>query len=127
LGNIGLFWLFSQSNSLSSSEKEQILNKMKKDPKSFASGDLVFAKVRGYPAWPARVTCPADKNCTKFHVFFYGTYETAICKTEELWIYDAASKAKYGRQKRKFFAEALDEIENRPDIAIAAPGNIFSH
>ncbi len=100
---------------------------MKKDPKSFASGDLVFAKVRGYPAWPARVTCPADKNCTKFHVFFYGTYETAICKTEELWIYDAASKAKYGRQKRKFFAEALDEIENRPDIAIAAPGNIFSH
>lgn len=94
---------------------------MKKDPKSFASGDLVFAKVRGYPAWPARVTCPADKNCTKFHVFFYGTYETAICKSEELWIYDAGTKAKYGRQKRKFFAEALDEIENRPDIAIAAP------
>ena len=102
----------------------EILNKMKKDPKSFASGDLVFAKVRGYPAWPARVTCPADKNCTKFHVYFYGTYETAICRREELWLYDAGTKAKYGRQKRKFFAEALDEIENRPDIAIAAMGNI---
>ena len=96
---------------------------MKTAPKVFASGDLVFAKVRGYPAWPARVTSPADKNGTKFHVFFYGTYETAICKKEELWIYDASTRAKFGRQKRKMFPEALDEIENRPEIAEAALGN----
>ena len=100
-------------------------DKMKKAPRNFASGDLVFAKVRGYPPWPARVTSPADKNSSKFHVFFYGTYETAVCKKEELWIYDANTRAKFGRQKRKMFPEALDEIENRPEIAEAVLGIVI--
>jgi hypothetical protein len=37
---------------------------MKTSAKNFNSGDLVFAKVRGYPPWPARVTSPADKTGT---------------------------------------------------------------
>jgi hypothetical protein len=45
--------------------------------KSFSEGDLVFAKVRGYPPWPARVTSGSGQ---RYHVFFFGTYETAICK-----------------------------------------------
>ena len=51
-----------------------------KAPKVFADGDLVFAKVRGYPAWPARITSAADTKGSKFHVFFYGTHETGVCK-----------------------------------------------
>lgn len=104
----------------------QFVANMKKTPaKTFVEGDLVFAKVRGYPAWPARVTCPADKNSTKFHVFFYGTYETAVCKKEELWLFDDESKAKFSKQKRKGFPEALHEIENTPEIAAPNPNSVI--
>lgn len=46
---------------------------------SFKHGDRVFAKVRGYPCWPARV----DSKCevlgrTRYNVFFYGTYEVWV-------------------------------------------------
>ena len=68
---------------------------------SFKSGDLVFAKVKGYPAWPARVTNPVDEKGLKYHVFFYGTYETAVVPKDGIWIYNEATKAKYGKQKRK--------------------------
>ena len=54
--------------------------KMKKAVKVFAEGDLVFAKVRGYPPWPARISSAVDKKGQRFNVFFYGTYETAVCK-----------------------------------------------
>ena len=43
---------------------------------SFQPGDRVFAKVRGYPPWPARVDGTMEvQGKTRFHVFFYGTYE----------------------------------------------------
>lgn len=41
-------------------------------------GDLVFAKIKGWPHWPARVEeKPEGHKATpgKFNVFFYGTYE----------------------------------------------------
>jgi PWWP domain len=98
----------------------------KKVGKIFNSGDLVFAKVRGYPPWPARVTVPADKNSSKFHVFFYGTYETAVCKKEELWHYDDSTKAKFGKNKSKMFPQAMDEMVNRPEIALAPAGNYLT-
>jgi len=45
---------------------------------SFQPGDRVFAKVRGYPPWPARVDGTTQvQGKTRFHVFFYGTYEVA--------------------------------------------------
>ncbi|XP_059479552.1 PC4 and SFRS1-interacting protein-like [Neocloeon triangulifer] len=84
----------------------------------FKVGDLVFAKVRGYPAWPARVknvfSDSANAKNTKIEVFFYGTYETAICRVEEVCDYET-NKEKLGKvQKRKFFKEALEEIESNP-------------
>jgi len=85
---------------------------------SFKSGDLVFAKVKGYPAWPARVTNPVDEKGLKYHVFFYGTYETAVVPKDGIWIYSQATKEKYGKQKRKGFSEAIVEIETTPDIAL---------
>ena len=58
----------------------------------FQHGDLVFAKVKGYPFWPARIDCVRLEKCRKkrqknkpddqnsyWPIFFYGTHET-------LWI-----------------------------------------
>ncbi|GLH14662.1 Putative oxidoreductase GLYR1 homolog [Gryllus bimaculatus] len=82
--------------------------------KVFSVGDTVFAKVRGYPAWPARVdkVVSGPSNKSKYHVYFYGTSETAVCKVEDLFEFEEY-KEKYGKPiKRKGFLEALAEVEN---------------
>ena len=43
-----------------------------KGGKTFEAGDLVFAKVRGYPPWPARVQQATAKSGSKYQVFFFG-------------------------------------------------------
>lgn len=81
--------------------------------KKFFSGDKVFAKVRGYPPWPAKVEKVIDPNSknAKYSVFFYGTGETAVCKVEELYTY-SENKAKFGKPlRRKFFHEGLQQLE----------------
>lgn len=78
--------------------------------KSFKIGDLVFAKVKGYPPWPAKIT-RLDK--TKYNVYFYGTGETANIKKEDLFPYET-SKEKFATEKimkRKGFKEAMAQIE----------------
>ncbi|KAK9308321.1 hypothetical protein QLX08_001749 [Tetragonisca angustula] len=81
--------------------------------KKFFAGDKVFAKVRGYPPWPAKVEKvidPTSKN-SKYSVYFYGTGETAVCKVEELYTY-VENKAKFGKPlRRKFFHEGLIQLE----------------
>ena len=37
---------------------------------------------------------------------------------EEMWLFNDDTKAKFGKQKRKFFIEAVLEIENNPEIAL---------
>lgn len=82
--------------------------------KVFHVKDKVFAKVRGYPAWPAiisgvKVDTPSKQ---RYNVYFYGTGERAECKPEELFPYED-NKSKLGKpNKRKFFAEALMQIED---------------
>lgn len=79
--------------------------------KTFKIGDLVFAKVKGYPPWPAKIT-RIDK--TKYNVYFYGTGETASIKLEDLFPYEA-SKEKFATEKimkRKGFKEAMIQIES---------------
>jgi len=85
-------------------------------PPTFQTNDRIFAKVKGYPAWPACVTGPNDAKGTRYKVYFYGTYETAVVKREEMWFFTEKTKEKFGKQKRKGFAEAIDEIENRPEV-----------
>uniref|UniRef100_A0A2M3Z607 Putative lens epithelium-derived growth factor n=1 Tax=Anopheles braziliensis TaxID=58242 RepID=A0A2M3Z607_9DIPT len=77
---------------------------------SFAVGDLVFARVRGYPAWPAKIM-RIEK--TKYNVYFYGTGETANIKSDNLYPYGEETKEKFVSEKimkRKGFKEAMIEI-----------------
>ncbi|XP_035916019.1 hepatoma-derived growth factor-related protein 2-like isoform X4 [Anopheles stephensi] len=79
--------------------------------KSFEVGDLVFAKVKGYPSWPAKVT---SVEKAKYRVYFYGTGETGKVKPEDLFPYEA-SKEKFAAEKfmkRKGFREAMIQIES---------------
>jgi len=79
----------------------------------FNQGDKIFAKVRGYPPWPARVEGVADETPSKlkYHVYFYGTGETGVVKAEEISLF-AETKHKYGKPKKhKNFTEALLQIE----------------
>ncbi|XP_076658594.1 JIL-1 anchoring and stabilizing protein isoform X2 [Halictus rubicundus] len=97
---------------------------MVKFHKKFFAGDKVFAKVRGYPAWPAKVEKVIDPNSknSKYSVYFYGTGETAVCKVEELYTY-IENKAKFAKPiRRKFFHEGLIQLEQELKNEMGMPG-----
>ncbi|OQR67147.1 hypothetical protein BIW11_13694 [Tropilaelaps mercedesae] len=82
--------------------------------RTLSPGALVFAKVKGYPHWPARVeeVRPGDK----YRVLFFGTYEVGIIDIKCLFDYEE-NKARFARpNKKRFFMEALEEIEKRPNM-----------
>jgi len=76
----------------------------------------VFAKVKGYPPWPARVT---SRKSTLYKIFFYGTHERAGLKRESIWPYTKENLEKFGpnNKHRQFYSEGLIEIEDTPEIA----------
>ena len=83
--------------------------------KVFAKDDLIFAKVKGYPAWPARVQEVITGKVPRYRVLFFGTFEIANLKSDEIWHYNEETKSRFGKpQKKKGFAEAMDQIENNP-------------
>ncbi|EPY84485.1 hypothetical protein CB1_000473037 [Camelus ferus] len=104
----------------------------------FKPGDLIFAKMKGYPHWPARVDEVPDgavKTPTNklpfFFFFFFGTYETAFLgpkkifpKNIYIYIYIfpySENKEKYGKpNKRKGFTEGLWEIGNNPKVKFSS-------
>ncbi|XP_059475798.1 uncharacterized protein LOC132196878 [Neocloeon triangulifer] len=93
--------------------------------KTYSKGDLVFAKVRGHPAWPARIEeiILGDKNpsLVKYTVFFYGTHQFSTCKPDELCMYSDVSDAMKTKCKTKRFIEAMREVEEAPDVAAELP------
>ena len=63
----------------------------------FAVGDKVFARVRGYSAWPARIEeSRGTKGSPRYKVFFYGTYQSGDMKKDEMWPFNEETKAKFG-------------------------------
>lgn len=87
-------------------------------PAKYAAGDFVFAKVKGYPPWPARIT--ACKSASLYKVFWYGTYEHAnALKRDCIWPYNDENIEKFGskNEHRPGYAQGLWEIVNTPEMA----------
>jgi len=84
--------------------------------------DLVFAKVRGYPAWPARIT---GVNKGAYRVFFFGTHEVrGNMRPKMMWPYNQKNLNKFGppNKHKKWYGDGLHQIENIPDIIMPPVG-----
>ncbi|KAF5395713.1 PWWP domain protein [Paragonimus heterotremus] len=80
-------------------------------------GDRVFAKIKGYSNWPARINpLPPDVHIPKgrLPVFFYGTYEVSFVPIKNIVPYEKF-KNKWGKAKSNpQFMTAMKEIESDP-------------
>lgn len=81
-------------------------------------GDLVLARVKGYPSWPAKVSRPEDWNREptprKIFVYFFGTEEIAFVALQDLEPFTEEVKndlVNQAREKRlpKKYAKGLEE------------------
>ncbi|GLT37456.1 hypothetical protein SLA2020_117730 [Shorea laevis] len=80
-------------------------------------GDLVLAKVKGFPPWPAKVSRPEDwrqdPDPKKYFVHFFGTQEIAFVAPGDIQIFTSETKRKLLDKiqgKAKTFVQAVEEI-----------------
>ncbi|ODM96618.1 Hepatoma-derived growth factor [Orchesella cincta] len=86
------------------------------------NNDRVFAKIKGWPPWPAKVLHRAEGKAETYLIQFYGTYDTSIVKPDCIFVYNDENKVKYGKTKNSNrWKEAMEEIENNIPIGDAGP------
>ncbi|CAK9158039.1 unnamed protein product, partial [Ilex paraguariensis] len=81
-------------------------------------GDLVLAKVKGFPPWPAKISRAEDWERTpdpkKYFVQFFGTAEIAFVAPADIQAFTSEAKNKLSARCQgktvKYFAQAVKEI-----------------
>lgn len=89
-----------------------------KTKSALSLGDLVLAKVKGFPAWPAKISRPEDwkraPDPKKYFVQFFGTEEIAFVAPADIQAFTSETKTKLlvrcQGKTVKYFAEAVKEI-----------------
>ncbi|GLT96591.1 hypothetical protein SLE2022_142010 [Rubroshorea leprosula] len=96
--------------------RRRVANKAKVQELSL--GDLVLAKVKGFPAWPAKISWPEDwdqdPDPKKYFVQFFGTQEIAFVAPGDIQAFTSETKSKLlarsQAKSHKYFAQAVEEI-----------------
>ncbi|OMO71028.1 Tudor/PWWP/MBT superfamily protein [Corchorus capsularis] len=85
--------------------------------KNLSLGDLVLAKVKGFPFWPAKISRPEDwerePDPKKYFVQFFGTEEIAFVAPADIQAFTSETKSKLSEKcqaKHKYFVQAVKEI-----------------
>ncbi|XP_010452799.1 PREDICTED: protein HUA2-LIKE 1-like [Camelina sativa] len=81
-------------------------------------GDLVLAKIKGFPAWPAKISRPEDwkqvPDPKKHFVYFFGTQEIGFVTPPDIQVFTTEAKDKLLQKCKgktvKYFAQAVEEI-----------------
>ncbi|XP_020547521.1 ENHANCER OF AG-4 protein 2 isoform X2 [Sesamum indicum] len=87
-------------------------------------GDLVLAKVKGFPAWPAKISRPEDweraPDPKKYFVQFFGTSEIAFVAPADIQAFTSEAKNKLSARCQgktvKYFAQAVKEISEEFEL-----------
>ncbi|RDD47623.1 PC4 and SFRS1-interacting protein [Trichoplax sp. H2] len=78
----------------------------------FKDGDLVWAKIKGHPPWPAFVDSRNGVKKSKVTVRFFGSDEVGFILPNNVFPYEK-NKEKFAKSKKnKIFLQALAEIEH---------------
>ncbi|KAG8323613.1 PC4 and SFRS1-interacting protein [Homalodisca vitripennis] len=91
--------------------------------KSFSPGDMVFAKIRGYPHWPAIVnSIDSNGKTTKYNIKYFGTSESGLVKDTNICSYlenfETYGQKKTDNFKNKAFNQAMDEAKTNMALII---------
>ncbi|XP_065339461.1 hepatoma-derived growth factor-like isoform X2 [Cloeon dipterum] len=97
--------------------------------KRFDVGQLVFAKIRGYSSWPARVeeviedSSKGNKAETcKYRVFFYGTHDNGFCRAADMFPSTEETRTEMKKLYRRIsLLKAIQEMEELPDKGFEPP------
>ncbi|XP_044749983.1 putative oxidoreductase GLYR1 homolog [Coccinella septempunctata] len=80
----------------------------------FEVGDLVWAKMKGYPPWPAQVVNPPPKKGSKKNcqwIYFFGSENYAWIEVDQIKSYHAYKEKLSMGSKAGGFKQALEKIE----------------
>ncbi|CAI4226672.1 unnamed protein product [Auanema sp. JU1783] len=81
------------------------------EPRVFRPDDLIWAKMKGFPPWPAKVISSGeDIPPGRIPVMFFGTRETAFMKPSDLSDYMTFRQQHEVSRKHKGFNEGIHEI-----------------
>ena len=81
-------------------------------------------KVRGFPAWPAKVV--DQHRGGKYAVVFFGTLETANVNPTDIWPYDTVHTTKFCTKKnlaRPLFMEGMEQMKQALEKEGSKAGN----
>ncbi|GMR52295.1 hypothetical protein PMAYCL1PPCAC_22490, partial [Pristionchus mayeri] len=92
--------------------------------RNFQANDLIWAKMKGFPPWPAKVLNSNSEPSTsdipvgRISVMFYGTKETAFMKPSDLFPYLENRHQFEVPRKHKGFNEGVNEIRQSAGLPV---------